>query len=203
MVFSFVGMISQEIPIQGRKVINVELKDESVNINEVVVVAYGVAKKSTFTGSAVTVKADVLEKRQTSSISQSLQGVAPGVQVTMNSGQPGENAQIRIRGISSLNTGSEPLWVIDGIPYEGNLNSVNPDDIESMTILKDAASAALYGARGANGVVMVTTKKGRKDQAPTISLKAVVGTSLSKWQGGGQTYRYGWKGTSGYYSDVG
>ena len=177
LVFSFVGMISQEIPIQGRKVINVELKDESVNINEVVVVAYGVAKKSTFTGSAVTVKADVLEKRQTSSISQSLQGVAPGVQVTMNSGQPGENAQIRIRGISSLNTGSEPLWVIDGIPYEGNLNSVNPDDIESMTILKDAASAALYGARGANGVVMVTTKKGRKDQAPTISLKAVVGTS--------------------------
>lgn len=177
LIFSFVGMISQEIPIQGRKVINVELKDESVNINEVVVVAYGVAKKSTFTGSAVTVKADVLEKRQTSSISQSLQGVAPGVQVTMNSGQPGENAQIRIRGISSLNTGSEPLWVIDGIPYEGNLNSVNPDDIESMTILKDAASAALYGARGANGVVMVTTKKGRKDQAPTISLKAVVGTS--------------------------
>lgn len=177
LIFSFVGMISQEIPIQGRKVINVELKDDGVNINEVVVVAYGVAKKSTFTGSAVTVKADVLEKRQTSSISQSLQGVAPGVQVTMNSGQPGENAQIRIRGISSLNTGSEPLWVIDGIPYEGNLNSVNPDDIESMTILKDAASAALYGARGANGVVMVTTKKGKKDQAPTISLKAVVGTS--------------------------
>lgn len=177
LIYSFVGMTSQEIPIQGRKVIDVTLKDESVNIDEVVVVAYGVAKKSTFTGSAVTVKSDVLEKRQTSSISQSLQGVAPGVQVTMNSGQPGENAQIRIRGISSLNTGSEPLWVIDGIPYEGNLNSINPDDIESMTILKDAASAALYGARGANGVVMVTTKKGRKDQAPTIALKAVVGTS--------------------------
>lgn len=177
LIFSFVGMISQEIPIQGQKQIHVDLKDQSVNIDEVVVVAYGVAKKSTFTGSAVTVKSDVLEKRQTSSISQSLQGVAPGVQVTMNSGQPGENAEIRIRGISSLNTGSEPLWVIDGIPYEGNLNAINSEDIESMTILKDAASAALYGARGANGVIMVTTKKGKKGQAPNISLKAVVGTS--------------------------
>lgn len=177
LIFSFVGMISQEIPIQGQNQIHVDLKDQSVNIDEVVVVAYGVAKKSTFTGSAVTVKSDVLEKRQTSSISQSLQGVAPGVQVTMNSGQPGENAEIRIRGISSLNTGSEPLWVIDGIPYEGNLNAINSEDIESMTILKDAASAALYGARGANGVIMVTTKKGKKGQAPNISLKAVVGTS--------------------------
>lgn len=177
LIFSFVGMTSQEIPVKNQKVINVNLQDESVNIDEVVVVAYGVAKKSTFTGSAVTVKSDVLEKRQTSSISQSLQGVAPGVNVTMNSGQPGENAQIRIRGISSLNTGSEPLWVIDGIPYEGNLNAINSEDIESMTILKDAASAALYGARGANGVVLVTTKKGKKGEAPNVSLKAVVGTS--------------------------
>lgn len=177
LIFSFVGMTAQEVAIKGQKVINVDLKDESVNIDEVVVVAYGVAKKSTFTGSAVTVKSDVLEKRQTSSISQSLQGVAPGVNVTMNSGQPGENAQIRIRGISSLNTGSEPLWVIDGIPYEGNLNAINSEDIESMTILKDAASAALYGARGANGVVLVTTKKGKKGEAPNVSLKAVVGTS--------------------------
>lgn len=175
--FSFVGMISQDVPIRGQRTIHIELKDESVNIDEVVVVAYGVAKKSTFTGSAVTVKSDVLEKRQTSSISQSLQGVAPGVQVTMNSGQPGQNAEIRIRGISSLNTGSEPLWVIDGIPYEGNLNAINSEDIESMTILKDAASAALYGARGANGVVLVTTKKGRKGQSPNVTLKAVVGTS--------------------------
>lgn len=177
LLFSFVGMVSQDISIKGQRVINVELKDESVNIDEVVVVAYGTAKKSTFTGSAVTVKSDVLEKRQTSNISQSLQGVAPGVQVTMNSGQPGQNAEIRIRGISSLNTGSEPLWVIDGIPYEGNLNAINSEDIESMTILKDAASAALYGARGANGVILVTTKKGKKGQAPNISLKAVVGTS--------------------------
>lgn len=175
--FSFVGMVSQDVPIRGQRTIHIELKDESVNIDEVVVVAYGVAKKSTFTGSAVTVKSDVLEKRQTSSISQSLQGVAPGVQVTMNSGQPGQNAEIRIRGISSLNTGSEPLWVIDGIPYEGNLNAINSEDIESMTILKDAASAALYGARGANGVVLVTTKKGRKGQSPNVTLKAVVGTS--------------------------
>lgn len=175
--FSFVGMVSQDVLVRGQRVIHVELKDQSVNIDEVVVVAYGVAKKSTFTGSAVTVKSDVLEKRQTSSISQSLQGVAPGVQVTMNSGQPGQNAEIRIRGISSLNTGSEPLWVIDGIPYEGNLNAINSEDIESMTILKDAASAALYGARGANGVILVTTKKGRKGQSPSVNLKAVVGSS--------------------------
>lgn len=177
LVFSFVGMSPQEIAINERKNIDVVLKDESINMDEVVVVAYGVTKKSTFTGSATTVKSDVIEKRQTSSISQSLQGVAPGVQVTMNSGQPGQDAQIRIRGISSLNSSSEPLWVIDGIPYEGNLNAINSDDIESMTILKDAASAALYGARGANGVIMVTTKKGKKGQKPTINLKAVVGTS--------------------------
>lgn len=175
LVFSYIGYQTKEIAASPK--MRIVLEEDQQQLDEVMVVAYGTTKKSSFTGSAVAVDAEVLSKRQASSVTQSLQSVAPGVQVVMNSGQPGENAQIRIRGISSLNTGAEPLWVIDGVPYEGLLNSINTDDIESITILKDAASAALYGARGANGVILATTKKGRKNQAPTVSFKATVGTS--------------------------
>lgn len=176
LVFSFIGMKKVEVPVNGRSIVNVALESDAQVMDEVMVVAYGTTKKQSFTGSADVVKSDLLEKRQSSSITTAIQGAVAGVSVINNTAQPGEDAKIRIRGVGSLNSSSEPLWVVDGIPYDGLLNSLNPDDIESMTVLKDAASAALYGARAANGVILVTTKKG-KAGAPQVSLKAMWGSS--------------------------
>ncbi len=161
LVFSFVGMTTQEVAIAGQTVINVKLGSDAIAVDEVVVTAYGVTKKESFTGSASVVGQKMLEKTSTSNVSQALQGKAAGVQVVSTTGQPGANATIRVRGIGSLNGSSDPLYVVDGVPYSGYLNSINPSDIENITILKDAASTALYGSRAANGVVMITTKKGK------------------------------------------
>ncbi len=161
LVFSFVGMAIQETAIGGRTKINVSMQSDAIDVDEVVVTAYGVTKKESFTGSASVVGKEMLEKTSTSNVSQALQGKAAGVQVVATSGQPGANATIRVRGIGSLNGSSDPLYVVDGVPYSGYLNSINPADIENITILKDAASTALYGSRAANGVVMITTKKGK------------------------------------------
>ncbi|MBS2211899.1 TonB-dependent receptor [Carboxylicivirga mesophila] len=160
-VFSFVGMQTSEVAYTGQSTINVALKSESMDVDEVVVVAYGTAKKSSFTGSAATVKGDNIAKMQTSSVTQALAGTAAGLQVA-GTGQPGSDASIRIRGIGSINAASSPLIVVDGVPYTGTISSINPQDIESLSVLKDAASAALYGSRAANGVVMITTKKGKQ-----------------------------------------
>ena len=165
LTFSFVGYETQDIAVAGRSVIDVVMKPESKQIEEVMVVAYGTATKSSFTGSAGTVKTEEIQKRQVSNISQAMSGQVAGVQVTSSSGQPGTSANIRIRGIGSINASNAPLYVVDGVPYEGNLSSLNPQDIESMTVLKDAAANALYGARGANGVILITTKKGKSKDA--------------------------------------
>jgi TonB-linked SusC/RagA family outer membrane protein len=175
LVVSYVGYVTQEVPVSTN--IRVVLVTDSELLDEVMVVAYGTARKNTFTGSANVIKSDVIEKRQVSSIGNALSGVAPGIQVFNNTAQPGVDPVIRIRGIGSLNASSAPLWVIDDVPYTGLLNSINPEDIETMTILKDAASAALYGSRAANGVIIVTTKKGRRNQAPEINVKYTIGTS--------------------------
>jgi len=127
--------------------------------------AFGTAKKEAFTGSAAVIKSDDIAKSQQSNVAQALAGKVAGVQIANTSGQPGSSPSIRIRGFSSLNAGNDPLWIVDGMPYSGDLNNLNPNDIESMNVLKDAASNALYGARGANGVVMVTTKKARSREA--------------------------------------
>jgi TonB-linked SusC/RagA family outer membrane protein len=174
LVFSFIGMISQEVSINGRKVIDVALVTDVVTIDEVVVIAYGTSTKSSFTGSVDKVKADQIAKIQTASPAKALEGVAAGVQVTGGTGQPGSSANIRIRGIGSVNASSSPLYVVDGAPYDGSLNSINTNDIESISVLKDATSAALYGARGANGVIIITTKKGTAGK-PTINLRASLG----------------------------
>lgn len=170
LVFSFVGMRTQEVAITGN-VVNVAMVTETFGVDEVMVVAYGTAKKSSFTGSAERVDAEKLEKIQTASVAKALEGAAPGVQVTGGTGQPGSSANIRIRGIGSVNASSAPLYVIDGAPFDGSLNSINTNDIESITVLKDATSAALYGARGANGVIIITTKKGGKG-APSVNFKS-------------------------------
>ena len=177
LVFSFVGLKSHEEKVNGRTVINVELQSDNTQLEEVMVVAYATAKKYSFTGAASTVKGDEIAKLQTSSISRVLEGTVSGVQASASSGQPGTDAEIRIRGIGSINASSAPLYVVDGVPYDGSLNSINPDDIASMTVLKDAASAALYGSRGANGVIIITTKQGQTDSKATVNVKVNFGGS--------------------------
>ena len=134
-------------------------------IDEVMVVAYGTAKKSSFTGSASTVKADKLAERSVSNVTNALAGQVSGVQTTSSNGQPGSAATVRIRGIGSMSASNSPLYVVDGIPFDGSISSINPQDIESMTVLKDAAANAIYGARGANGVILITTKKADSKEA--------------------------------------
>lgn len=161
LMFSFVGMRTSEVAVDGRTVIDVALETDAVGIDEVMVVAYGTTKKSSFTGSAETINSDKIDNIQASSVSKMLEGATAGVQVTTASGQPGSNAAIRIRGIGSINASSNPLYVVDGVPFGGDLNTINPDDIASITVLKDATAAALYGARGANGVIVISTSKGK------------------------------------------
>lgn len=160
---SFIGFVTQDLSIAGRSVIDVVMESESKQIEEVMVVAYGTATKKSFTGAASVVNSEKIEKIQASSVTKALEGLAPGVQVSGSSGQPGSGASIRIRGIGSVNASSAPLYVVDGVPFDGSINSINNEDIENISILKDAASASLFGARGANGVIMITTKKGKSD----------------------------------------
>jgi len=160
LVFSFVGMRSQEVPMNGKSTIDVALGSDVKGIDEVLVVAYGTSTKGTFTGSASVIKADELKIRQVSNVSTALAGSVAGVQILSSDGRPGGSATVRVRGVGSINAGSDPLYVVDGIPFDGDLSSINTSDIESLTVLKDAASTALYGARGANGIIMITTKKG-------------------------------------------
>ena len=156
-------MQSQEVKI--KPIVKVVLKSDAEVLDEVVVTAYGTSTKGSFTGSAAVMKADKIEKRQVSNVSNALAGAVAGVQILSNNGQPGEDAKVRIRGVGSINAGTDPLYVVDGVPYDGDLSSINSADIESMTVLKDAASTALYGARGANGIIMITTKKGTSGKA--------------------------------------
>ena len=154
---AYVGM--EPIEVSARANMRIILKTDSKNLDEIVVVAYGTSTKGTFTGSAGVVGSEKIELRQVSDISNALAGAVAGVQIQSNNGQPGTSATVRIRGVGSINAGTTPLYVVDGVPYDGDLSSINPADIESMTVLKDAASTALYGARGANGIIMITTKK--------------------------------------------
>lgn len=157
-------MQTQEVAIKPN--VKVTMKSDSEVLDEVMVVAYGTAKKSAFTGSASVVSSDQIGKIQSSNVANALTGKVSGVQLNTSSGQPGATTPtIRVRGISSINAGKDPLIILDGIPYDGDLNNISNQDIESMTVLKDAASSALYGARGANGVIIITTKKGNAGQA--------------------------------------
>ena len=165
LIFSSIGYQTLEVAVGGRAVVDVTLTPDAEFLEDVLVVAYGTAKKESFTGSAQTIKSDQIEKRAVANVTKALDGLAAGVQTTSGSGQPGAGASVRIRGFGSLNADSSPLYVVDGVPYDGNINALNPNDIESMTIIKDASAGALYGARGANGVVIVTTKRGSEGAA--------------------------------------
>ncbi len=158
---TYIGMQSKSV--KAGKNMKIVLDADNHSLDEVMVVAYGTAKKSSFTGSAAVLKSDEIAKISNSNAVSALTGKVSGVQINAATGQPGqESFNIRVRGISSINAGNAPLIVVDGSPYDGDMNSINPSDIASMTVLKDAASAALYGARGANGVVVITTKSGRE-----------------------------------------
>ncbi len=169
---SYIGYVSQTFDMKGVNSLNVVLQEDVENLGEVVVVAFGTANKVAFTGSAKVINSDEIAKSQTPNVAERLSGKVAGVQMVNSSGQPGSSPQILIRGIGSINADTRPLWVVDGVPYDGDINNINPSDITSMTVLKDAASNALYGARGANGVVMITTKKpGKGDASVTVDYK--------------------------------
>lgn len=169
---TYVGM--EPIEVSARQNMKIMLTSDSKALDEVIVVAFGTAKKSAFTGSAKVVGAAELSQSQVTSVTNALAGAVPGLQLTSTSGAPGETSTIRIRGFGSLNAGKDPLIIVDGAPYSGDLGNLNPNDVESMTVLKDAASNALYGARGANGVIMITTKKAKFGEAK-VTLDAKYG----------------------------
>ena len=154
-----------EAEIAGATVLNIVLHPDSEMLEETIVVAYGTATRSSFTGSASSVDSDKLAERSVSNVSTALSGQMSGVQVVQSSGKPGEDATIRIRGIGSMSASNNPLYILDGVPYDGSISNINPADIESMTVLKDAAANAIYGARGANGVILITTRKGKTGDA--------------------------------------
>ena len=159
--FSFIGLNTTVQIVNGRTVVNAELLPDSEQLDEVMVVAYATAKKYSFTGAASTVKGSEIAKMQASNVSRALEGTVSGLQASAPSGQPGTDAEIRISGIGSINASSAPLYVLDGVPFDGSINSINPEDIASLTVLKDAASASIYGSRAAFGVILVTTKSGK------------------------------------------
>ena len=171
---SYVGYATKQVAVANY--VNVALESENTTFDEVIVVAYGTSKKTSFTGSAQAVNNKKIETRPITSATKALEGNVSGIQVTSGTGQPGSSPSIRIRGFGSINASSEPLYVVDGIPYDGALSSINPSDIESMSVLKDASAAALYGARGANGVVMIQTKKGKEGKA-NVTWRSTVGWS--------------------------
>lgn len=177
LVFSFIGFITAEITAGASTTINISLNEDATSLDEVVVVAYGSQTKKSIVGSVGIVSDEVLENTQATSPLGALEGTVPGVSLITSGGQPGTNPTIRIRGFGSLNASQDPLIVVDGAAYNGNINLISQEQIESITVLKDAASSALYGSRAANGVILITTKKGNKNAAPKITFRSQIGVS--------------------------
>jgi TonB-linked outer membrane protein, SusC/RagA family len=178
LVFSSVGFAVQEIPVADRSTINVTLVTEDKTLSEIVVVGYGTQKKSDITGSIVSINEKSLREVPVANLSQALQGRGSGIDIQKGSGnsKPGTAPVIRIRGARSIGADNDPLFVVDGIPYNGNINDINPDDVVSVEVLKDASSTAIYGSRGANGVILVTTKRG-KEGAPVVTYSGYAGVT--------------------------
>ncbi len=180
LIVSYVGMNTREVAVKSS--MRIVMQTDAELLDEVIVVAFGTAKKSAFTGSAKVIDTEQLSKSQVTSVTNALAGAVPGLQLTSDNGAPGATAKIKIRGFSSLNAGTDPLIILDGAPYSGDLGNLNPNDVESMTVLKDAASNALYGARGANGVIMITTKQAKKGRGAVITFDAKYGGNVQALQ---------------------
>src|SRR5690606_10383724 len=178
LVYSFVGQRTEERTVGASNTISMELGLDSQALDEVIVVGYGTSTKESFTGTATTIDAESISQKSVSNISQALAGEAAGVRVINTSGQPGTSATIRIRGFGSVNGNRDPLYIIDGAPFVGNISAINPADVKSTTILKDASATAIYGSRGANGVIVITTKNGR-GQDSYIEVETRTGQNLS------------------------
>ncbi|MEG1586907.1 MAG: TonB-dependent receptor, partial [Bacteroidales bacterium] len=174
LLFSFVGYKDIQVTVDGKREKTVRMIENSTLLNDVVVVGYGTQKKVNLTGSVSMVKGDQLESRPITSVTSGLQGLLPGVTITQASGQPGGGADIKIRGVNTINSSTAPLVLIDGVAG-GDINLLNPDDIESVSVLKDASSSAIYGSRAANGVILVTTKSGKANQTPKLRYSGYVG----------------------------
>ena len=175
LVFSFVGFISKKITVGASDTINVIIQADASELKEVVVTAYGTQKRESIAGAVSIIKADQIENSTFSNPVKSLEGLVSGLRVIQSSGQPGSDPIVRIRGFGSINADNSPLIVLDGIPYSGSLNSINPQDIESTSVLKDANSTSLYGNKASNGVLLITTKKGAKNKKPQISIDSRYG----------------------------
>lgn len=198
MVFSYIGFIAKEVQVGANDVYNITLDTDTGSLEEVVVVAYGTTTKEAFTGSAEVIKAEQMEQRSLTSPVAAIEGNATGVQITSASGQPGSSPGIVIRGVGTLNGSTTPLYIVDGVQYEGGLSSINQNDIESITVLKDAASTSLYGSRAANGVVLITTKDGKKVGGLTVNVNSqygVIEKAVDEYDaiGPGQYYETMWE----------
>ncbi|MBT6766670.1 MAG: TonB-dependent receptor plug domain-containing protein, partial [Prolixibacteraceae bacterium] len=184
LLFSFVGMMPQEILIEGKTIFNIVLEEQTIGLEEVVAIGYGSQKKKDITGAVTSVRSENFNKGVATSPGQLLQGKVSGVNITSSSGAPGSGQRITIRGQGTIRQGSGPLFVIDGFPVglagtgsgSSPLNFINPEDIETMDVLKDASATAIYGSRGANGVILITTKKG-KSGVSQVSISSNVGIS--------------------------
>ena len=176
LVFSYTGYQNQEVAVLGKTNLRIILQEDMSSLEEVVIVGYGTQKKSSITGAISLVNVETLNKSISPYVSQSLQGLAAGVTVTANTGGPGEGAKVRIRGVGSITGSNSPIYVVDGIQTQNAMDYLSSEDIESMSILKDASATAIYGSRANNGVVLITTKKGKKGQAAIITYNSSFGT---------------------------
>ena len=175
LIFSFIGYTTQEIPVANRTEINVTLLPDNLEMDEVVVVGYGTQRREAVTGSVASIKGEVMREVPSSNITQALQGRVAGVDMSQTSTKPGATMQIRIRGTRSLSASNDPLIVLDGLPYAGSISDLSTDDIRSIDILKDASATAIYGSRGANGVILITTNKGQKGAKAQVSYNSYYG----------------------------
>ena len=169
--------------MEGRTKVDAVMVEQTIGLEEVVAIGYGVQRKEEVTGSVASVDAEQMKEIPAANVSQALQGRVSGVQMTQTSSKPGASMQIRIRGTRSLNASNDPLIVLDGIPFAGSMNDISPSDIKTLEILKDASATAIYGSRGANGVIIITTNKGKMGQKATVTYNSYVGlkTLFSKY----------------------
>ncbi len=209
LLFDYLGFISQEVSTAGRTTIDIVLVEDTHIIDEVIVVAYGEQKRSAFTGSASVVSTDVISKRPVTNVMSALEGVTTGVQMEFGSGSMNATPSFRIRGVSSINAGNSPLIILDGVPFRGGWNNINPNDVESVTVLKDAASTAIYGARGGNGVILVTTKRVEADRDLKVNFDSRVAVSKVRQQdlydvieSPGEYYELQYASLYNYYQDL-
>ncbi len=208
LVFSSIGYHSEEVAIDGQSTIRVALKPDNQSLEDAVVIAFGTKRKQDIVGSVTSVKSEILQNSQAASVTSALEGAVSGLQVISSTGQPGADASIYVRGIGSLSASNAALIVVDGVPYNGSISNINPQDIESITVSKDAVSNSLYGSRAAGGVVMVTTKSGAKTSS-NIQFNASAGVISRAYKDyamvtdPGEFYRLTWYGLRNTYMATG